>query len=314
MQFLGPPDVTVTLSERSDSVVLEAITPGNGWDYFDVEAVPSLARSYINQTNWTLPLEITDLTRGTQYSFTVAVYFRSSCGPQQQSSVTETICAGDQLSVSILTFRRMEQNLKAVGSIQFKTLKSEYFMDQMSEGNIFKLTPDASQNQYKKMGIQNFLPKLESTCKCDKNLGKDLSHLQPCLQTYTVLSCANIDSRVEAEWLSWKNLQVSGRNLQGDASPCKFFFQKLPSSYKLTIRLTSYLQVNHQHTHTAHTPRTHTPACTHTHTYTHTYTRHTHTYTHTYTHTHTHTHKTINKTQQDMNVNGCLEKIESGEV
>ena len=46
-------------------------------------------------------------------------------------------------------------------------------------------------------------------------------------------------ARVEAEWLSCKNLQVSGRNVQGDASPCKFFFQKLASSYKLTIRLTS---------------------------------------------------------------------------
>ena len=62
-------------------------------------------------------------------------------------------------------------------------------------------------------------------------------------------------TRVEAEWLSCKNLQVSGRNLQGDASPCKFFFQKLASSYKLTIqlassykltiRLTRLLQVNH---------------------------------------------------------------------
>ena len=46
-------------------------------------------------------------------------------------------------------------------------------------------------------------------------------------------------TRVEAEWLSCKNLQVSGRKLQGDASPCKFFFQKFASSYKLTIRLAS---------------------------------------------------------------------------
>ena len=71
-------------------------------------------------------------------------------------------------------------------------------------------------------------------------------------------ACENVGlkaSRVEAEWLSCKNLQVSGRNLQGDASPCKFFFQKLASSYKLTIRLASsykltirltrLLQVNH---------------------------------------------------------------------
>ena len=56
---------------------------------------------------------------------------------------------------------------------------------------------------------------------------------------HTSLDAINISSRVEAEWLSCKNLQVSGRNLQGDASPCKFFFQKLASSYKLTIRLTS---------------------------------------------------------------------------
>ena len=109
MQFLGPPDVTFTLSERSDSVVLEAITPGYGWDYFDVGAVPSLARSYINQTSLTLPLEITELTRGTQYTLTVSVYFRSSCGTQQQqSSVTETICTGDQMSISVLTSGRME--------------------------------------------------------------------------------------------------------------------------------------------------------------------------------------------------------------
>ena len=46
-------------------------------------------------------------------------------------------------------------------------------------------------------------------------------------------------ARVEAEWLSCKNMQVSGRNLQGDASPCKFFSQKLASFYKLTIRLAS---------------------------------------------------------------------------
>ena len=46
-------------------------------------------------------------------------------------------------------------------------------------------------------------------------------------------------TRVDAEWLSCKNLQVSGRTLQGDASPCKFFFQKLASSYKITIRLAS---------------------------------------------------------------------------
>ena len=78
-------------------------------------------------------------------------------------------------------------------------------------------------------------------------------------------------SRVEAEWLSCKNLQVSGRNLQGDESPCKFFFQKLASSYKLTIRLASsykltirltrLLQVNHStrtHTTHIHTTRIHT--------------------------------------------------------
>ena len=52
-------------------------------------------------------------------------------------------------------------------------------------------------------------------------------------------------TRVDFEWLTCKNLQVSCKFLQGDASPCKFFFQKLTSSYKLTIRLTSYLQVNH---------------------------------------------------------------------
>ena len=57
-------------------------------------------------------------------------------------------------------------------------------------------------------------------------------------------------TRVEAEWLTCRNSQVSGRNLQGDATPCKFFCRKLASSYmstiqltssyKLTIRLTSY--------------------------------------------------------------------------
>ena len=46
-------------------------------------------------------------------------------------------------------------------------------------------------------------------------------------------------SRAEAECLSCKNFQVSGRNLQGDESSCKFFFQKLASSYKLAIRLAS---------------------------------------------------------------------------
>ena len=100
-------------------------------------------------------------------------------------------------------------------------------------------------------------------------------------------------SRVEAEWLSCKNLQVSGRNLQGDASNCKFFFQKpaisykltirLASSYKLTIRLTSYLQVNNSHTHTT----------AHTHTHTHTTQATTRSHTHTRTHTHAHTHKHI---------------------
>ena len=44
-----------------------------------------------------------------------------------------------------------------------------------------------------------------------------------------------VNARVEAEWLTCKNLQVSGRNLQSDASPCKFFFQKLASYYKLSI-------------------------------------------------------------------------------
>ena len=61
--------------------------------------------------------------------------------------------------------------------------------------------------------------------------------------------------RVEAEWLICKNLQVFGRNLTGDAWPCNFIFQKLAisymlffpltSSYKLSIRLTGNLQVNH---------------------------------------------------------------------
>ena len=115
-------------------------------------------------------------------------------------------------------------------------------------------------------------------------------------------------TRVEAQWLSCKNLQVSGRNLQGDASPCKFFFQKLASSckltirlasscnltirlassYKLTIRLTRHLQVNHSNTHT-HTHHARTYTGTHTHTRTHTH-AHTHTYTHAQTHTHTHTY------------------------
>ena len=50
-------------------------------------------------------------------------------------------------------------------------------------------------------------------------------------------------SRVKAGWLACKNLQVSDRNLQGDALPCKFFLQKLASSYKLTIRLTSFYKL-----------------------------------------------------------------------
>ena len=56
--------------------------------------------------------------------------------------------------------------------------------------------------------------------------------------------CPAVAPRVEIEWFSSKNLQVSGRNLQGDASPCKFFFQKLASSYKLTIRLASSYKLN----------------------------------------------------------------------
>ena len=125
------------------------------------------------------------------------------------------------------------------------------------------------------------------------------------------LSPTLLGTRVEAEWLSCKNLQVSGRNLQGDASPCKFFFQKLASSYKitlrlassykltlrlassykLTIRLTRLLQVNHSHTHTpTHTTHAHTR--THTHTYTLSLSL-THTHIHTYTHAHTHTHTHI---------------------
>ena len=99
-------------------------------------------------------------------------------------------------------------------------------------------------------------------------------------------------TRVEAKWLSCKNLQVSGRNLQGVASLCKFFFQKLASSYKLTIRLassykftirlTSYLQVNHSHTHHTHTTHAHTGAHTHIHVHIHT-----HIHTHAKTHKHT---------------------------
>ena len=77
----------------------------------------------------------------------------------------------------------------------------------------------------------------------------------PVVSIFYCMSTGKGNARVEAEWLSCKNLQVSGRNLQGDASPCKFFFQKLASSYKLTlrlassykltIRLTRLLQVNH---------------------------------------------------------------------
>ena len=59
------------------------------------------------------------------------------------------------------------------------------------------------------------------------------------MEGYLAHFCSSVDSRVESEWLSCKNLQVSGRNLQGDASPCKFFFQKLARSYKITIRLAS---------------------------------------------------------------------------
>ena len=44
----------------------------------------------------------------------------------------------------------------------------------------------------------------------------------------------NDKTLVEAEWLTCKNLQVSGRDLQSDSSPCKFFFKNM-----------QVLQVNH---------------------------------------------------------------------
>ena len=45
--------------------------------------------------------------------------------------------------------------------------------------------------------------------------------------------------RVEIKWLTYKNLQVSCKFVQGDPLACKSFFQKLTSSYKLIIRLRS---------------------------------------------------------------------------
>ena len=60
----------------------------------------------------------------------------------------------------------------------------------------------------------------------------------------TNLASFHFSSLVEFEWFSCKNLQVSCKFLQADASPFKFFFQKLAISYKLINR--SRLGLNHR--------------------------------------------------------------------
>ena len=83
------------------------------------------------------------------------------------------------------------------------------------------------------------------------------------------------DSWVEAKWLTCKNLQVLTRRciaLQVFLPKTCKFLQVNHSNYKLTIRLTSYLQVKHSHSPHTTTRITHTQAQAHTHTHTHTHT------------------------------------------
>ncbi|XP_075265257.1 uncharacterized protein LOC142357529, partial [Convolutriloba macropyga] len=90
-----PADITISLVEQNDStVVLNSILPSIGWEFFSVESTPRLSQSYFNGTLSNLPLEMIELTRGTEYTFIVSVSVRSSCefGTNQQSTAVAIAC------------------------------------------------------------------------------------------------------------------------------------------------------------------------------------------------------------------------------
>ena len=68
---------------------------------------------------------------------------------------------------------------------------------------------------------------------------------------------------------------------------------------RLSVTISTCIQLAHTHTHTVHT-HTNTFHCTHTHTHTHTHTSH--------THTHTHTHSSsIGHSSNGNHINSCSE-------
>ena len=107
MIFIDPPDVTITLSEKNDTtIVLESIRPSGGWNYFSIEATPVLLQSYVNKTNWTLPLEINGLIRGIQYTFNVSVNVNKNyceLGTNRQSSAVANACTGIDMRSAALS-------------------------------------------------------------------------------------------------------------------------------------------------------------------------------------------------------------------
>ncbi|XP_075243737.1 uncharacterized protein LOC142337988 [Convolutriloba macropyga] len=97
---------------NATTIELSSITPNTGWDYFSVDANPSIPQTIFNESTLTWPLQMSGLVPGTQYNFTVSVAIGARCeiGTNHPSSVTATICTApnapyisseDQLSASI---------------------------------------------------------------------------------------------------------------------------------------------------------------------------------------------------------------------
>ncbi|XP_075265182.1 uncharacterized protein LOC142357435, partial [Convolutriloba macropyga] len=75
-----PPDIEAVLYQRNaTSFKLNSIIPNSGWDFFSVEATPQLPQIFVNRPSSFLPISITDLIPGTQYTFNVSVTISIDC-------------------------------------------------------------------------------------------------------------------------------------------------------------------------------------------------------------------------------------------
>ena len=96
---LDPPDIEAVLYQtNATSFELNSIIPNSGWDFFSIEAIPALPQVIYNETSSLLPLNITDLIPGTQYTFNVSVTISTYCdyGTNHPSWGIIIACTGEK--------------------------------------------------------------------------------------------------------------------------------------------------------------------------------------------------------------------------